>query len=112
MSDRTMTAGTRPWTGSRPHRSTRHLVGRRPVPWGLARLTPRQDEVLSLMAAGHTNAAIARRLDITEKAVVRHVSNIYDLLLLAPSTEEHRRVVAVVRYLTAQDHLRVHDPAS
>lgn len=43
---------------------------------------------------------------------MRHVSNIDDLLLLAPSTEEHRRVVAVVRYLTAQEHLRVHDPAS
>lgn len=50
----------------------------------LDRLTPRQQEVLALMAAGRTNAAIGRRLSITEKAVVGHVSRIYDALCLAP----------------------------
>jgi len=52
------------------------------------------------MAAGHSNAAIARRLFVSEKAVIQHVSHIYDLLTLPPSADEHRRVLAVVRYLT------------
>lgn len=64
------------------------------------RLTTRQTEVLALMAQGRTNAAIARALAITEKAVVRHVSNLYDLLDLPPSPDDHRRVLAVVRFLT------------
>jgi len=63
-------------------------------------LTPRQQEVLALMAAGHSNAAIARRLFVSEKAVIQHVSHIYDLLTLPPSADEHRRVLAVVGYLT------------
>jgi DNA-binding NarL/FixJ family response regulator len=66
----------------------------------LARLTPRQAEVLALIAEGRTNAAIARRLAITEKAVVQHASRIYDLLGLAANDEDHRRVLAVVRYLS------------
>jgi len=65
----------------------------------LTRLTPRQAEVLALVAEGRTNAAIARRLVITEKAVVQHASRIYDLLGLAANDEDHRRVLAVVRYL-------------
>jgi DNA-binding NarL/FixJ family response regulator len=65
----------------------------------LARLTPRQAEVLALVAEGRTNGAIARRLAITEKAVVQHASRIYDLLGLAANDEDHRRVLAVVRYL-------------
>ncbi len=65
----------------------------------LARLTPRQSEVLALVAEGRTNAAIARRLAISEKAVVQHVSHVYDLLGLATNDEDHRRVLAVVRYL-------------
>jgi DNA-binding NarL/FixJ family response regulator len=63
-------------------------------------LTPRQTEVLALMAEGRTNAAIARRLTITEKAVVGHASRIYDALGLPPSEDDHRRVLAVLRYLT------------
>lgn len=63
-------------------------------------LTPRQSEVLALMAQGRSNAAIARQLHITEKAVVGHVSNIYDLLGLAQSDDDHRRVLAVIRYLS------------
>jgi DNA-binding NarL/FixJ family response regulator len=65
----------------------------------LGRLTPRQTEVLGLMAEGRTNAAIARRLTITEKAVVGHASHIYDELGLPPSEDDHRRVLAVLRYL-------------
>ena len=63
-------------------------------------MTPRQREVLELVAQGLSNAAIARRLIISEKAVVEHVSNIYDTLGLLPSGEEHRRVLAVIRFLT------------
>ena len=64
-------------------------------------LTRRQREVLSLMAQGHTNAAIARRLSITEKAVVQHASHIYDALGLPPNGDDHRRVLAVIHFLTA-----------
>jgi DNA-binding NarL/FixJ family response regulator len=63
------------------------------------RLTPRQTEVLALIAEGRSNAAIARRLVITEKAVVHHVSHIYEQLGLPPSADDHRRVLAVARYL-------------
>lgn len=66
---------------------------------GLDRLTSRQSEVLSLMAQGHSNMAIARILSITEKSVVHHASNIYDALGLQTNLEVHRRVLAVVRYL-------------
>lgn len=62
-------------------------------------LTPRQRDVLALMAEGADNAAIAQRLVITEKAVIKHVSRIYDQLELLPGAGEHRRVLAVVRYL-------------
>ena len=67
---------------------------------GLAALTARQREVLGLMAEGLSNAGIAQRLYVTEKAVVQHCSNIYAALDLAPTTDEHRRVLAVVRHLT------------
>jgi DNA-binding NarL/FixJ family response regulator len=63
-------------------------------------LTPRQQQVLALMAEGRSNAAIAHRLSITEKAVVQHASHIYDQLTLAPSNDDHRRVLAVIRYLS------------
>jgi DNA-binding NarL/FixJ family response regulator len=66
----------------------------------LHRLTPRQLEVLALMAEGRSNTAIAERLTLTEKAITRHISHIYDELGLAPCPEDHRRVLAVVRYLT------------
>jgi len=62
-------------------------------------LTPRQTEVLGLIAEGRSNAAIARRLVISEKAVVQHISRIYGQLGLAPSGDDHRRVLAVARYL-------------
>ena len=67
---------------------------------GLDGLTPRQGEVLALVAEGHSNAAIARRLSISEKAVVRHLSLIYAELHLRPSADKHRRVLAARCYLT------------
>ena len=68
---------------------------------GVDQLTPRQREVLALMAQGRTNSAIARALFITEKAVVSHASRIYDLLgLTAGGDDDHRRVLAVIRYLS------------
>jgi DNA-binding NarL/FixJ family response regulator len=65
-------------------------------------LTPRQTEVLALMAQGHSNTAIARGLTISEKAVVQHTSQIYDRLgLFAEDDDTHRRVCAVIRYLAS-----------
>jgi DNA-binding NarL/FixJ family response regulator len=68
---------------------------------GIDELTPRQTEVLALVAEGRSNAAIARRLVISEKAVVQHISRIYDQLGLIPSEDDHRRVLAVARYLAS-----------
>lgn len=77
------------------------LLGRaRPEDDPFHLLTTRQQDVLGLMAEGRSNAAIADRLVITEKAVVRHVSRIYDQLDLRVDEEDHRRVLAVVRYLS------------
>jgi DNA-binding NarL/FixJ family response regulator len=67
----------------------------------VGRLTPRQVEVLGLMAEGRSNAAIAAQLVLTEKAVVQHTSNIYDALGLPVDADDHRRVLAVIRYLQA-----------
>ncbi|MCW2779295.1 MAG: two component transcriptional regulator, LuxR family [Frankiales bacterium] len=66
---------------------------------GLERLTERQREVLHLMAQGRSNAWIARALFVSEKAVVVHASNIYAALDLPPSSDDHRRVLAVLRLL-------------
>lgn len=63
-------------------------------------LTPRQQQVLVLMAEGRSNAAIANQLSITDKAVVQHVSHIYEQLTLPPATDDHRRVLAVIHYLS------------
>lgn len=67
---------------------------------GLDQLTTRQREVLSLMAAGRSNASIARALVISEKAVVQHISRMYSLLGLPPSADDHRRVIAVLQHLS------------
>ena len=64
-------------------------------------LTPRQLEVLSLMAQGRSNARIASQLFLTEKAVVQHTSNIYTALGLPPDADDHRRVLAVIRFLAS-----------
>jgi DNA-binding NarL/FixJ family response regulator len=63
----------------------------------LARLTPREREVLELMAQGLSNGAIARALTVTERAVEKHIGNIFLELDLPPSDEHHRRVLAVLR---------------
>ncbi len=65
----------------------------------LNRLTPREREVLALMAEGRSNAAIGASLVITERAVEKHVTNIFTKLDLPPSDADHRRVLAVLRYL-------------
>ncbi|HUC59779.1 MAG TPA: response regulator transcription factor [Streptosporangiaceae bacterium] len=67
---------------------------------GLGELTGREREVLSLMAEGRSNGAIATTLVVTERAVEKHVSNIFSKLGLAPSDADHRRVLAVLRYLS------------
>jgi len=64
-------------------------------------LTAREREVLSLMAEGRTNAAIAGRMFITEKAVSKHTNNIFAKLGLPPSEDDNRRVLAVLTYLKA-----------
>ena len=65
----------------------------------LAALTPRESEVLALMAEGRTNVGIARRLWLTERTVETHVSSILTKLGLAAGDEDHRRVLAVLAYL-------------
>lgn len=63
----------------------------------LTRLTPREREVLELMAQGLTNNAIAAALTVTERAVEKHIGNIFTKLDLPPSDTHHRRVLAVLR---------------
>jgi DNA-binding NarL/FixJ family response regulator len=75
------------------------LLTRRDPP--LAVLTPREREVLGQMAEGRSNAAIAGRLFVTEKAVSKHINNIFTKLGLPPSDDDHRRVLAVLAYLNA-----------
>ena len=75
------------------------LMSRRARDEPVARLTPREREVLALMAEGRTNVAIAQRLFITEKAVSKHAAGIFDKLELVPSDDDNRRVLAVLAYL-------------
>jgi DNA-binding NarL/FixJ family response regulator len=65
----------------------------------LAGLTPREREVLAAMAEGRSNAGIAAALVVGEGAVEKHISSIFSKLGLAPAESEHRRVLAVLRYL-------------
>jgi DNA-binding NarL/FixJ family response regulator len=65
----------------------------------LRELTPREREVLALMAEGRSNTSIARHLVVTEGAVEKHVRNIFTKLRLPPDDEQHRRVLAVLAYL-------------
>jgi DNA-binding NarL/FixJ family response regulator len=67
----------------------------------LARLTPRETEVLGLMAEGRSNTAIAATLVVGEGAVEKHVSSIFSKLDLPPAAQDHRRVLAVLRWLGA-----------
>jgi len=77
------------------------LLGRRRREDPLGVLTPREREVLGLMAEGRSNIAIAEQLVVTERAVEKHVTSIFGKLGLAPAAEDHRRVLAVLRYLEA-----------
>ena len=77
------------------------LLARRARDESLRRLTPREREVLALMAEGRTNAGIATRLVVTEKAVSKHINNIFTKLDLYPGGDDNRRVLAVLTYLNA-----------
>jgi DNA-binding NarL/FixJ family response regulator len=65
----------------------------------LTTLTPRERDVLALMAEGRSNTAIAEILVVSDRSVEKHVGNIFSKLGLAPSDADHRRVLAVLRYL-------------
>jgi len=78
-----------------------HLLGRQRAGDPLGRLTPRETEVLALMAEGRSNHAIAEQLVITERAVEKHVTSIFSKLELPPTADSHRRVLAVLKYLQA-----------
>jgi DNA-binding NarL/FixJ family response regulator len=75
------------------------LLGRSRRQDPLATLTPRERDVLAAMASGASNAAIAEQLVITEGAVEKHIRNVLDKLGLERSGQEHRRVLAVLKYL-------------
>jgi DNA-binding NarL/FixJ family response regulator len=77
------------------------LLGRRRKGSHLDDLSPRELEVLALMAEGCSNAAIAKRLVLTVGAVEKHIANILVKLRLPPSIDDHRRVLAVLAYLQA-----------
>jgi DNA-binding NarL/FixJ family response regulator len=67
----------------------------------LGRLTTREREVLALMAEGRSNAAVASNMVVSEKAISKHIANIFVKLDLAPSDDDNRRVMAVLAYLNS-----------
>jgi DNA-binding NarL/FixJ family response regulator len=77
------------------------LVGRKQKASSIDGLTPREREVLTLIAEGRSNAGIARELVVTVAAVERHVTSIFDKFGLHQSPDQHRRVLAVLTYLKA-----------
>jgi DNA-binding NarL/FixJ family response regulator len=77
------------------------LLGRRSFDGPITRLSGREREVLALMAEGRSNAAIAQRLFVTEKAVSKHTTSIFTKLNLSPSEDDNRRVLAVLAFLNA-----------
>jgi len=77
------------------------LVGRARRDDPIDELTPREREVLELMAEGRSNNAIAEHMTVTERAVEKHVTSIFGKLGLAPAPEDHRRVLAVLAFLRA-----------
>jgi DNA-binding NarL/FixJ family response regulator len=79
------------------------LLSRRSQDRPMGRLTPREREVMELVAQGRSNAAIASQLVVTERAVAKHTSNIFAKLGLPVSDDDNRRVLAVLAYL---DHGR------
>jgi len=77
------------------------LLGRRRGDDPLEHLTPREREVLELMAQGRSNQGIAERLFVTERAVQKHITSIFQKLGLQAGSEDHRRVLAVLAFLRA-----------
>ena len=75
------------------------LLARNPGVGAVAALSPREREVLALMTEGRSNAAVAARLVITERAVAKHTASIFLKLGLQPSEDDNRRVLAVLAYL-------------
>jgi DNA-binding NarL/FixJ family response regulator len=75
------------------------MLGRRAPRGPLGQLTPREREVLAAMAEGLSNEGIAEMLSVTEAAIEKHVTGIFQKLALAPTPTEHRRVMAVLTYL-------------
>ena len=77
------------------------LVGRKRKASPIDDLTPREREVLALIAEGRSNAGVAQELVVSAAAVERHITSIFDKLGLHQSPEQHRRVLAVLTYLRA-----------
>jgi len=78
-----------------------HMLQRKRSDDPLEEITPREREVLELMAQGRSNKAIAEQLVVTERAIEKHVTSIFGKLRLTASGEDHRRVLAVLAYLRA-----------
>jgi DNA-binding NarL/FixJ family response regulator len=78
-----------------------HMLKRKRADDPLEELTPREREVLALMAEGRSNRAVAEAMVVTERAVEKHVTSIFGKLRLTASPEDHRRVLAVLTYLRA-----------
>jgi DNA-binding NarL/FixJ family response regulator len=78
-----------------------HMLKRKRREDPLEELTPREREVLALMAEGRSNKAVAEQLVVTERAVEKHVTSIFGKLRLSAAPEDHRRVLAVLAYLRA-----------
>ncbi|MFC8733814.1 sensor domain-containing protein [Luteimicrobium sp. NPDC057192] len=99
------TRATRVATAPAPGTDQPHLVSGGVAPGRAARverLTPRETEVLALMASGMDNTAIADRLVVSQATVLKHVRSIFGKLDLPPGESGHRRVLAVLDYLTAE----------
>jgi len=79
----------------------RQLLAAPPADEGLARLSPREREILGLLAEGRSNVAIAERLHLADRSVEKHVTAIFNKLDLQHHRSDHRRVLAVLRYLNA-----------
>jgi DNA-binding NarL/FixJ family response regulator len=79
-----------------------HMLGRRRREDPLAELTPREREVLALMAEGYSNGAIAAKLVVTDRGVEKHVTNIFGKLGFASTPGQHRRVLAVLAFIGSE----------